>query len=527
MSLAELLENFHFLRPVWGLLLLPPVAALAIQWRRTQREQAWDDIIAPHLLAALRLRQFRHRLFSPVNVAATLMVLMAFIAMGPSWRQQPSPLAKDEAALVVLLDTSPSMQAEDIQPSRLVRARQKVADLLALRAGSRTALVVYAGSAHTVLDLTDDGDILRQYLTAIQPDIMPRGGKFAEYALPMADRIIGDSTAPTTLLLMSDGVSGATIDAFREWFDQRPHQLLVLGVGTENPGGNAAPLEARSLRELARETGGRYIELTVDDADVRAVQRRVDAHYVITDDSAVPWLDSGYWLVFPCLALFVLWFRRGWTLQWCLAGCLVLGTPGQARADDGHWFMDLWLTPDQQGRLLMDRGDYGEAANRFQDPFWKGFAYYYAEEFDLAAEYFSRIDSPEARFNQANALAHGEHYLRAVAIFRELLQADPGNEIAKRNRDIVQELIDAIDAMSESQVEEGLGSRELGDDEPRRADGAQRMVLQQDREQFSAEDILQDEKISEMWMRSVQRDPSHFLSVKFSMQLEQRRGAPR
>ena len=180
----ELLENFHFLRPAWSLLLLPPVIALVIQWRRERRDQTWDTIIAPHLLAALRLSQFRHRLFGPVSVATALMILMGIVAMGPSWRQQPSPLAKDEAALVVLLDTSPSMESTDIQPSRLVRARQKVADLLALRAGSRTALVVYAGSAHAVLDLTDDAEILRQYLTAIQPDIMPRSGKFAEYALP-------------------------------------------------------------------------------------------------------------------------------------------------------------------------------------------------------------------------------------------------------------------------------------------------------------------------------------------------------
>lgn len=520
MPWPEMLENFHFLRPAWGLLLLPPMAALALQWRRARRDQAWDTIIAPHLLAALRLRQFSHRLFSPVNIATALMILMALVAMGPSWRQQPSPLARDEAALVVLLDTSASMQATDIQPSRLVRARQKLADLLALRAGSRTALVVYAGSAHTVLDLTDDADILHQYLAAINPDVMPRSGKFAEYALPLAERIIGDLTAPTTLLLVTDGVSDATIGAFSEWFDTRPHQLLVLGIGTENPAGNAAPLETAQLEELAAGAGGRYREITIDDSDVRWVQGRVDAHYVITDDSAVPWLDGGYWLVFPCLALFILWFRRGWTLQWCLAAFIFMGSPQDARAEG---FVDLWLTPDQQGRVLLERGDYREAAARFRDPFWKGFAYYYAEQFDLAAEYFSRVDSPRARFNQANALAHGERYLRAVAIYDELLREDENNPAAARNRAIVQELIDAIDAMSESQADEGLGSKELGEDDPRRAEGAERTVMQQEREQFSAEQILQDEKINEMWMRSVQRDPSHFLSVKFSMQLEQRR----
>ena len=81
--------------------------------------------------------------------------------------------------------------------------------------------------------------------------------------------------------------------------------------------------------------------------------------------------------------------------------------------------------------------------------------------------------------------------------------------------------------MSESQQQEGGQSQELGDDQPRRADGADVTELTETRmEQFSAEQILQDEKINEMWMRSVQRDPTHFLSIKFSMQLEQRKEPP-
>ncbi len=520
MLLDTFVANFHFLRPGWGLLLVLPAVALVMQWRRERTDSSWGDIIAPHLLDALRLRQFRHRLLSPASVAALLMVLMTIVAMGPSWRQQPSPLTRDEAALVILLDTSQSMQAEDVQPSRLVRARQKIADLLELRAGSRTALVVYAGSAHTVLDLTDDIDILWQYLAALDTDIMPRRGKFAEYALPLVDRIVGDSTAPTTVLLLTDGVSDSSAARFEQWFDQRSHQLLVLGVGTEASDGKNAPLETGALKDLARSAGGRFFELTVDDGDVRNIARRIDAYYVVTDDSAVPWLDSGYGLVFPCLALFLLWFRRGWTLQWCLLLCLGLGNPPAASAESNA-FADLWLTPDQQGALLMQRGDYATAATRFSDPFRKAFAYYYAEQFDLAAEYFARVDTPTARFNQANALAHGEHYLRAVSIYESLLQEDPNNTAAEQNRRIVQELIDAINLMSESQADEGLGSKELGDDEPRRADGAEReSMTAQQLEQLSAEDILQDEKVSEMWMRSVQRDPSHFLSVKFGMQLE-------
>ena len=542
---GDWLAHFHFLRPEWGLLVLMPALALALQWRQRAGTDQLDSIIAPHLLKALRLQQFRHRLFSPVSAAALFMLLMTVVAMGPSWRQQPSPLSRDEAALVVLLDASSSMEQTDIQPSRLARGRQKLFDLFELRAGTRNALVVYSGSAHTVLGLTDDIDILNQYLAAIDPAVMPRSGKFPERALPMIDTVTGGSTAPTTVLLVTDGLSGASHEAFDDYFADRPHQLLIWGVGSD---GAAVPLERAALKSLASAAGGRYIPLTVDRRDVESIARRIDAHYVITEDSAVPWQDAGYWLLFPCMALFSLWFRRGWTLQWScstrsrheplaalqggLATLLLAGSlqapPAQASETVAEGpgladrFMSLWLTPDQYGHRLLERGRYLKAAEQFEDPSWKGVAYYYGEEFDLAAEYFSRVDTLAGRFNQANALAQGEQYLDALAQYDEVLRMDPDFTPARDNRRKVQELVDAINLMSESQ-RDGKPGDELGEDDPRRARGADEAVpMQQQRQQFTAEQILQDEKISEMWMRSVQRDPSHFLAIKFSMQLEER-----
>ena len=190
----------------------------------------------------------------------------------------------------------------------------------------------------------------------------------------------------------------------------------------------------------------------------------------------------------------------------------------------GRWFADLWLTPDQQGRLLMQMGRYREAGSRFADPMWKGLAYYYSEEFMLAAEYFSRLDTDNALFNEANARAHARDYVRAVHRYDRLLARNPDYPGAARNRQRVPELIDEINRLSESQQQEaGVSSedKELGGDDAIPAQGADELSWEQaEIVQYSADEILQDPATAEMWLRGVQQDPSDFLAIKFSMQLQ-------
>ncbi|RLA47978.1 MAG: hypothetical protein DRR04_06125 [Gammaproteobacteria bacterium] len=315
-------------------------------------------------------------------------------------------------------------------------------------------------------------------------------------------------------------------------------------MGTEAGEEGQIPLERKSLQQLAADTAGNYLDLTVDDRDMRRVDRQVDSYYVVVEDSALPWLDSGYPLIYICLALFLLWFRKGWTLTWAwlLVPLLLLGNPTPARAEGrpaasnttleaaGYWFADLWLSGDQQGRLLMQMGRYQQAAGRFTNPVWRGMAHYYAEDFMVAAEYFSRQDSDAALFNEANARAHARDYIRAVNRYDRLLQRSPQYPGAKQNRQKVQDLIDEINRLSESQQQEaGIsgGDKELEGDDAIPAEGAREISWEQGEiTQLSAEDILQDPATAAMWLRGVQQDPSDFLAVKFSMQLHGRASTP-
>ena len=546
------LEYFHVLRPGWLLLAVPWIALIALAQRRLDDRDMFGGIISEHLLQHLRLERSDSRWFNPTTVGALFMILTLVMVIGPSWRQQPSPLSQDESALVIVLDVSSSMEQVDIQPSRLARAKQKSSDLLALRPDKKSALVVYAGTAHTVLTLTADQDILNQYLASLKPSMMPRSGKFPERALPLVDDILRDSTAAASVVLITDGSGSDTRSAFDQYFSQRPHQLLILGIGTDSDEDGLIPLERDTLKALAAAANGRYVDSTIDDSDVRALERRIESHYVVIDDDALPWLDSGYPLVFLCIPMWLLWFRKGWTIAWswlllplCLAGAPAPVSAQQAepaprestdagKSEErgsalGQWFAELWLTPDQQGRLMLQNGDYRGAARHFQDPLWKGIAYYYNEDFMQAAEYFSRADSDDALFNEANARAHARDFLRAVHRYDQLLERNPSYPGARANRDKVQALIDEINRMSESQQPEaGIGSeeKEMGGDDAIPAEGAEELSFEQVKlKQFTAEEILQSEATRDMWLRGVQQDPSSFLATKFSMQLQRREEA--
>jgi Ca-activated chloride channel family protein len=146
--------------------------------------------------------------------------LLTIVAVaGPTWRHEPSPFADDAAALAIVVRVSPSMTTEDVQPSRLARATQKVHDLLAQRGLAKTALIAYAGSAHVVMPATTDSGIIDTFAGALDPKIMPVDGDVAADALALADRTLA-SAGGGSILWVTDGVSPEQAPALSRWREQ-------------------------------------------------------------------------------------------------------------------------------------------------------------------------------------------------------------------------------------------------------------------------------------------------------------------
>lgn len=190
----------------------------------------------------------------------------------------------------------------------------------------------------------------------------------------------------------------------------------------------------------------------------------------------------------------------------------------------GNSFVDLWITQDQQGQLAYNKGNYASAAVLFNGPIKVGLMHYFNKDFASAAEQFQSTESDEALFNLANAFAHASNYLYSVAVYDLLLERIPDHDSALKNRAIVQRIVDEMLALGEHQQQEG-GDRKQSQQMENPSDediNVEDMDFgeREPQEQLTADDLLNDPEMAEMWMRQVQSNPADFLSIKFQMQLK-------
>ena len=512
-------QQFHFIRPLWLLAFIPIALVLVIRFRR-EKKSNWQDTLPSHLSKALSIGESSWQSQLPLKLLSILAIIIILIAAGPTWQRQASPFGEDKAPLMIVLDVSQSMLETDVQPTRLERSKQKVLDLLMLRKGGSTGLVVFAGSAHLTMPLTEDIDVFSPLLNAISTKIMPREGKFAEYSLAVVEQEFSQQVHPGTVLLITDGISSNTIDVFEQYFASNNHQLIILPAGNSNNPSDI-PVDTAGLSNLASAGSGKLVEMSIDESDVNDITKLISRHMILNTDSALPWQDMGYGLVFIVVGCFLLWFRKGWLVQWCIPLILfsTLFTPSTAYAQQWQ-FADLWLTKDQQGYLHFQQQDYLAAAEDFTDPMWKATAFYKAKEYSKAHTYFMRDDSLYALVGAANSLAYQREFIAARNLYLEITAVDANYPNAQHNLDVLQKLIDEINQMSASQNTENDTSKELGD-APQSSDGAEQLTTSElmVEETLSADQILQNEKLNEKWMQRVQSDPANFLQTKFQIQL--------
>ncbi len=450
--------EFHFLRPYWFFAIIPLVLLLWILAKHHLSNKHWESICDPELLPYILVGQTEAKKYTPVFLVGFISLFMIIALAGPVWERLPEPVFAKETALVMALDLSLSMYADDIKPSRLERACFKISDLLDLRREGQTALIVYAGDAFTVTPLTNDIKTIKSQLTALTPDIMPAPGSNADSAIEKAIALLKQAGHRAGhIMLVTDAVDSRFDSDFYK-ANRRGYKVSILGIGTEagapvklanggflkdRAGAIVIPrLNQTVLRQLANTSGGYYVTSQLDDGDIErlnhffysGLEKAEDTESAFKTDQ---WREFGPWLLLPLLPLVAFGFRRGYLV---LFMCLLMQSPDEAMAFEWD---DLWLNKNQRAMRALENGQPELAAELFDDKKWKAVAHYRKGDYAAAARLLDEHADIRSLYNKANALAQQGRYEEAIAAYDEVLAHDPKHEDAIFNRDLTQQVLEA------------------------------------------------------------------------------------
>ena len=446
------LADFHFIRPYWLLTLVPFVVIVIFLVKNKLGSSNWSAVcdadLLPYLLQEKAVNQSRW----PITTTAIAVLLVITALAGPTWQRMPSPVFRNDSALVIALNLSKSMDAEDIKPSRLIRARYKIADILQQRKDGQTALLVYAGDAFTVTPLTDDTETIINQLPALTTDIMPIEGNNTKLVLEKAVELFNQSGLQKgQILLVTDNVDLDNSKSVASSLDN--YHLSILGLGTtdgapitlpeggflkDDQGNIVLPkLNSRDLAKLAEAGQGIYQSLTPDDTDVKTLLSEVDKPVQQEGKENKNlligiWEDKGPWLLLLTLPLAALSFRRGLL---CFGLLLLLPLPKNSYAFE---WQDLWQNQDQQAQQAYKNNQFEQAANLFNNPDWKAAANYKAGAYDKALENLKSTQSEQGAYNQGNALAQSGQLEQAIKAYEKALQFKPDDADAQYNKELVE-----------------------------------------------------------------------------------------
>ena len=469
----------YWFRP-WWLLLLPLLGWLLWQlWHRKKRAGRWQMILPPAFHAALLSGGSGRDNKLPWIALGVAWLLTVLALLGPSWQRVEQTSQKPADPLVVILELTPEMLATDVMPNRLEQARRKLFDLLQIRSDAQTAIVVYAGSAHTLVPLSDDLSTSRNLLDALKPSLMPQAGHRADLAVVKALALLDQAAlGDGRILLMGSSLTEQERLGIRHALGGKSTQFLMLGIGTaegspitqedgsflkDEQGAILVPrLDEPGLKSFASDLDGRFRQARLDDSDLHALGLFDGPRNLRNDGQTLrldTWADQGYWLLLPLLLLAACAGRRGWLL--CLPLLLALPQPGYA-----FDLADLWLRPDQQGLHLLRQKRPAEAARRFEDHQWQGVALYEAGNYAGAAERFAEGNDAHAHYNRGNALAKGGELEAALDAYEQALERQPDLRPALTNKALVERLLKEKNTPSPAEPDKAADTRPQAQEPP-------------------------------------------------------------
>lgn len=469
-----MLADFHFLRPLWLLSLLPVLLFAILLYFHRREHSPWHSLIAPHLQQALlggQLLLKKQPLALPLLLCCWIITSIALA--GPSWQKIPQPAFALKKATVLVLDMSMSMRATDMAPDRLTQMRFAALDFTDQLREGELALLSFAGDAFVISPLTPDHNNIRLLIPDLKPEIMPVQGSNLVAALQQADKLLRQAGYPRgDVVVFTDGFDNNSFRELQDLINNWPHRLSVLGFGSEDgapvqlengellktaTGAVVIPkLPQQQLATLTRQSGGVYTQASNSGSMLNDILNlpalsaldQADTSKQIQGDQ---WQDNAIYLVWLLLPLLLL--NRKYSSL--LAVGLVMLFPAPSHAFE---WRDLWQTRQQQAKQDYQQGDYNSAQQKFSQPLWQGNAAYRNGDFQQAEQAYrsatEQTPTADAYHNLGNSLAQQQRYEDALAAYKQAMELDADYSPAAQNAELMQQLLQQKQQEQEQQKQQ-------------------------------------------------------------------------
>lgn len=472
------LSQFHFAHPLWfwTLLAIPLVWGIFFLYYRGQQhsyqlEKFIDKHLIPHLL--LGREHKKKKLWAYLLFWSLVWVSLVLALAGPRWNFREITAFTRDQSIAILLDLSESMNAKDISPSRLGRAKQKIEDVLNMSKGVKIGLIAFAADPHMIVPMTEDKETIRHLLASLDTDLVYVQGSKLGPALEMAASMLemepGNNKA---IVVISDGgFEDASAIHTAKRLAEKGIILHAIGVGTlegaalkdrqgvvvkKNGSPIISKLERERFREISKIGNGRFFDAGHSEQAAlifEDMEKRMDVQQEAHKTQRF-WEEHFYLFLLPVLPFFLRWYQRGSIFALLL--CILI--PSYSQASLSSYFYN----NEQQANRAYENGDYAAAGHGFQDPYRKGVAYYRMGDYVSAEEMFRQSTRPEvasnAEYNLGNALVQQNKLRDAIAAYESVLDKWPDHKQAKDNLELTKKMLEQQEQQEQQDQQDQEGN---------------------------------------------------------------------
>lgn len=450
-------------------LILVPVMIVLVFWLTWQRRRDYQALGNPAMVSRMLAGFPKARRGIKALLLMSGLLLMALALAGPQYGSKMVEVHRQGVEIVIALDVSKSMLAEDIKPDRLDRAKQELQALIDQLQGDRVGVVAFAGQAVMACPLTTDYDAAKMFLSYLRPEQIPVPGTNISDAIQTAVTMYGQGTEGyRVLVLLTDGEDHShRLMQATEAAKKAGIKLLCIGFGSTS--GEPIPikndqgavvgyvkddhgktvvsrLDQATLKKITAITKGVYLPAQQGQLEADVLAEKIDQMQkrAISSGQYGASEDRFQFLLLPALLLLLLGF---WVPlkkhSWLLLLLLVWGAPSQLMAGTAEKV--------NQGNHAYRQGHFDKALNRYRDAqmaspdnsivnYNLGNALQQKKDYEEADKsYHKSLQGKDKKiqakvhYNLGNNYFAQKKYAEAVEQYKQTLRLDPKDEDALYN----------------------------------------------------------------------------------------------